>query len=336
MILITGATGLLGSQISLDLLQKGEKLKLFYHSTNSKNKLLKYFNHFQLSETIISSQIVWFQGDIRSLHDVEEAMLDCEKVIHCAALVSFSKRKFNLLFQINREGTANCVNIALKFGIKRFVYISSTAAVGSDSEKNEKIKRETNHWNGNEKVSSYSLSKYSAEKEVWRGIEEGLNAVILNPSVIFGAGSWNDSSLKILRTIKDGLKYYTSGANAIVDARDVSEIAVRMLDSEITSERYLLTGSNIAFKDLFFLIADTLKVKRPSVLAGPFLTGLAWRLDSFKCFFTRKEPTITRESAASSQAIQTYSSDKIKTVFPDFDFRTIEETIDFTVKNELI
>lgn len=335
MILITGASGLLGSQISLDLLKKGEKLKLFYHSSNSKEKLINYFNHFQLSETIITSQIVWFQGDTRSLHDVEEAMLDCEKVIHCAALVSFSKRKFNLLFQINREGTANCVNIALKLGIKRFIYISSTAAIGSDSEKNEPIKRETNHWNGNEKVSSYSLSKYSAEKEVWRGIEEGLNAVILNPSVIFGAGSWNDSSLKILRTIKSGLKYYTSGANAFVDARDISEIASRMLDSEIKGERFLLTGTNIAFKDLFFIIADRLKVKRPSVLAGPFLTGLAWRMDSLRCFFTRKEPTITKESAASSQSIQIYSSEKITTSFPDFEFRKIEDTIDFAVKNEL-
>lgn len=335
MILITGASGLLGSQISLDLLKKGEKLKLFYHSSNSKEKLIKYFNHFQLSETIITSQIIWFQGDTRSLHDVEEAMLDCDKVIHCAALVSFSKRKFNLLFQINREGTANCVNIALKLGIKRFIYISSTAAIGSDSEKNETIKRETNHWNGNEKVSSYSLSKYSAEKEVWRGIEEGLNAVILNPSVIFGAGYWNDSSLKILRTIKGGLKYYTSGANAFVDARDISEITTRMLDSDIEGERFLLTGTNIAFKDLFFIIADRLKVKRPSVLAGPFLTGLAWRMDSLRCFITRKEPTITKESAASSQSIQIYSSEKITTFFPDFEFRKIEDTIDFAVKNEL-
>lgn len=335
MILITGASGLLGSQISLDLLRKGEKLKLFYHSSNSKDKLIKYFNHFELNPNIISENIEWFQGDVRSLHDVESAMIDCESVIHCAALVSFSKRKFNLLFQINREGTSNCINIALKLGVKRFVYISSTAAIGSDSEKNEQIKRETNHWNGNEKVSSYSLSKYSAEKEVWRGIEEGLNAVILNPSVIFGAGSWDDSSLKILRTIKGGLKYYTSGANAFVDARDVSEIVVRLLNVDIKGERFLLTGTNIAFKDLFFIIADRLKVKRPSVLAGTFLTGLAWRMDSFRCFFTRKEPTITKESAASSQSTQIYSSEKIKHVFPDFDFRKIEDTIDFAVKNEL-
>jgi dihydroflavonol-4-reductase len=335
MILITGATGLLGSQITLDLIKNGKNLRLFYHSSSSKNKLIHYLTHFGIDNQTIQSKLNWFQGDIRSLHDVESACEGCDEIIHCAALVSFEKKHFNLLFQINREGTANCVNMALKLGIKKMIYISSTAAIGSDSLLSETIKRETNGWNGNENVSNYSLSKYSAEKEVWRGIEEGLNAVIVNPSVIFGAGSWNDSSLKIFRTIKSGLNYYTRGANAFVDVRDVSEIVCKLFDSTISAERFLVTGTNTSFKNLFDLISEKLVVKKPNKLAGSFLTSFAWRLDAFKSLFTRKAPTITKESARSSQSIQTYSTEKIRKQFPDFQFRELKETIDFTVENRL-
>ncbi len=335
MILITGATGLLGSQITLDLIKTGRNLRLFYHSSPSKDKLIRYLTHFGVDNQLIQSQLDWFQGDIRSLHDVKDAIVGCDEIIHCAALVSFEKKHFNLLFQINREGTANCVNIALKLGVKRMIYISSTAAIGSDSLLNEHIKRETNGWNGNEDVSNYSLSKYSAEKEVWRGIEEGLNAVIVNPSVIFGAGSWNDSSLKIFRSIKNGLKYYTRGENAFVDSRDVSEIVSMLLHSDISAERFLVTGTNSSFKNLFDLISEKLKVKKTYKLAGTFLTSLAWRLDSFKSFFTSKSPTITKESARSSQSIQHYSSEKLLKQFPDFRFRDLKETIEFAVENRL-
>lgn len=336
MILITGATGLLGSHVIASQLLNGNRVRAFYRDDKRKEivrHVLSYYypdafeQHFQ--------QIEWFQGDISSTDDLAEAMDGIEIVIHCAAMVSFRRRDFNRLWKTNREGTANVVNVALSSGIKKLVHVSSTAAIGSDSQFTDGIKRETNHWNANEVASTYSYTKFSAEKEVWRGIEEGLNAVIVNPSVMFGPGNWDETSLTIFRTLADGLKYYTTGGNAFVDVRDVAE-AIRLLtESEIHSERFLVTGHNLKFKELFDGIAKTLNVRAPYKLAGSGLTELAWRLSSLRSIFTGKPSTLTKESARSSQKTAVYSSDKFLKTFPEFKFYSVEETIMETVKGRL-
>ncbi len=334
MILVTGATGLLGSHIVVELAARGELVKAMFRDEKRQRNVIRLMDmYFPNRSSELLEKITWFKGDVCDLDDVAESMIGTTKIIHCAALVSFHRRDFNQLFEINRQGTANLVNFALEANISQFIHVSSTAAIGSDSEHGDGIRRETNGWNANEKVSGYSLSKHSAEKEVWRGKEEGLTISIVNPSILFGPGNWNESSLTIFRTLNNGLKFYTEGSNAFVDVRDVTAVVLQLLDSELLNERFLVSGTNLSYKALFDLICKELNTKPPKYLAGPFLTTLAWRISRFLSRFTGKQPTITKESARSSQRKSVYSSDKLLTTFPDFKFRTIEETIQFAVKN---
>lgn len=336
MILVTGSTGLLGSHVVCDLLANGHPVRALYRNAERKHitESVVRFYHPENADELLR-RIEWVEGDVLDLVALSDALSGCEKVIHCAALVSFHRRDFMRLFEHNRQGTANVVNCALEEGVKQMIHVSSTAAVGSDSDFQDGIRRESNHWNANESVSGYSLSKYSAEKEVWRGIEEGLPAAIVNPSIMLGPGNWNESSLKIMRTLKNGLKYYTPGGNAFVDVRDVALVIRRLMEEEITGERFLVTGHNLLFKDLFDKICAQLHVKAPYKKAGPFMTGLAWRLSGIFSRFTGKRPTITKESAESSQKIRLYSSEKIEQQLPGFAFRSMEDTIRNTIAGRL-
>lgn len=336
MVLVTGATGLLGSHVVVELLNNGYSVRAMVRDEKRKvvvQRLLAYY--YPEKATDLFSKIEWIKGDIEDLTDVKDAVSGVEKVVHCAALVSFHRRDFWRLINVNRKGTANMVNFSLEAGVKQFVHVSSTAAVGSDAPEEDGIKRETNHWNAGEKVSGYSMSKFNAEKEVWRAKEEGLAVSIVNPSLLFGPGSWNESSLTILRTLKNGLKFYTKGSNAFVDVRDVTEIILRMLKEEKTGERYLVTGTNTSFKTFFDEACKQMQVKAPSILAGPFLTGLAWRLSGIFARLAGKRPTITKESAKSSQQTTVYSNEKVLKAFPGFAFRSLEDTLANTIRGRM-
>jgi dihydroflavonol-4-reductase len=229
------------------------------------------------------------------------------------------------------------VNVAMSLGVKRFVHISSTAAVGKTpiDQTGYSSVVETNKWVADDNHSGYAISKYLSENEVWRGIEEGLNAVIINPSVILGPGDWNESSLSIFRTLSNGLKFYTLGANAFVDVRDVVFAMTQLMERpEAFKQRYLCTGTNITFKQLFDVIAMQMNKKTPFLVAKSFLSGLAWRVSWLLSFVTGHQ-TITKESASSAQAKVTYDSSKLKKVL-DFEFRSLEDTVKHAVEGRLM
>ena len=237
MIFVTGGTGVLGSQLLFDLSQDDVIIRALYRSESKRNQLFSFFLRFDPEHGEQRYQkIEWVQGDILDIVTLEEQMAGCEYVYHCAAIVSFHKRSFGQMLKVNRVGTANIVNAALSVGVKKLCYVSSTAAIGGTA---KEIVTEKTSWKNTPTTSGYSITKYSAEKEVWRGIEEGLPAVIVNPCVILGAGNWDDSSLTMLRTLQSGMKYYPPGKNATVDARDVSRIMIKLLKSDISNERYL-------------------------------------------------------------------------------------------------
>lgn len=336
MILVTGSTGLLGSHVVVELLRKGYEVRAMYRDESRKKVVHRLLTFYYPEEyDLLLKKLSWFRGNVLDLADVETALIGVSKVIHCAALVSFHRRDFNLLFKVNRQGTANMVNFALNSEVNQFIHVSSTAAVGSDSQFSDGLKRESNLWNPNDEVSGYSLSKFSAEKEVWRASEEGLRVSVVNPSLMFGPGSWEESSLKIFRTLHEGLKYYTEGSNAFVDVRDVTKLILILVETEKTGERYLVTGSNLKFKELFDQICKQLNVRAPFKLAGPFLIGLAWRLSGILGRFRGKRPTITKESARSSQSDSKFSNEKLLKDFPGFEFTKLEETIETTIRGRM-
>ena len=332
MVLVTGATGLVGSHLIMKLVEENQMIRALYRNEEKKKRVYELFQLlFQSTADEKWGKIEWKKTDILDLVHLEDAFDGIEYVYHCAALVSFKKSDFHPMLHVNRRGTANVVNLCIDFGIKKLCHVSSTA-VFSTVEHKEPI-TEKDNWKQGQPTSGYSISKYSSEKEVWRGIEEGLNAVIINPSLIIGAGNWNDSSLTIFRTIENGFKFYTKGANAFVDVRDVVDSMILLMQSEITNERFLCTGTAISFREIFTKIAVKLGKKPPSIYANSFLSGIAWRLAWIKSLFTG-ELTLTKDSVASAQRVTVYSSSKLQKVL-NFNFRNIDESIDYAIKNRL-
>jgi len=334
MILVTGATGLLGSNLLFELSKSEESLRALYRSEHKIAFVKKLFIRLDaLHGEERFSKIEWLKGDVLDLISLDDAISGVSHVYHCAAMVSFRRRDFHQLIQVNRKGTANVVNVCLEKGIQKLCYVSSTAAVGKVKINGHFEVRETNKWVQTPDLNGYSNSKHMAENEVWRGMEEGLNAVIINPSVLFGPGDWNESSLTIFRTVANGLHFYTNGSNAFVDVRDVVETMIFLMNEPVSSERFLCTGTNVSFKDLLTYIAQAMNKKPPGFFANPFLSALAWRLVAIAELFGKK-PTLTKESVHSSQQNVLYHSDKLLALTKK-DFRPLHETICYTIENQV-
>jgi nucleoside-diphosphate-sugar epimerase len=334
MILVTGGTGLLGSNLLFELCKSNTSILAIYRNEAKirlvKNLFEKLDFHNGYNNFL---KIKWVQCDILDISKLSELVQMCSHIYHCAAKVSFVRRDFSGMMKVNGQGTANIVNCALDCKIEKFCHVSSTSAVGKIKKNNFDFVIESNKWTQNLNTSGYAISKYTAEKEVWRGIEEGLNAVIINPSVIFGPGDWDESSLSIFKTLKNGMIFYTKGSNAFVDVRDVCFAMIKLMNSNINSQRFLCTGTNISFKELFDKISKALNKNAPYIFANKFLSGIAWRLASLISFFGRKT-TLTKESVHSSQSLVLYDSSKIMKELK-FNFKNFNETINYTIKNKL-
>lgn len=332
MILVTGGTGILGTQLLFDLSLKNTPIRALFRSKSRIDRVKRFFLHFDPEGGQHRfDKIEWVLGNILDIPSLDEHMEGISDLYHCAALVSFHPGDFPQLMRINRKGTANVVNVALTKNIRKMCYVSSTAAIGGSS---DEIITEETKWKNTPTTTGYSQSKYAAEKEVWRGIEEGLNAVMVNPCVILGAGNWNESSLTVFKTVKKGSSFYPSGANATVDARDVSEIMMRLMESDISAQRFLCIGSNQTFKTLIDSIAQELNAKRPTKKAPRWAVTLVRRVMGFISLFRSKRPAITKETVNSLFGRREYDASKIKKAL-DFEFKSLEETIRFSVKGRM-
>lgn len=314
MILVTGGSGLLGKELITRLLNEGKRVRAIYNKTA--------LNDFD------NKNLQLFQCDILDVVGLEDAMLGVEQVYHCAAIVNFNPRRNQEMFKINIEGTANVVNAALDAGVRKMVYVSSVSAFGRIRE-NESI-NESMNWTEETSNSAYGQSKYLAELQVWRGIGEGLDAVIVNPVIILGAGNWNEGSSKIFKTAYEEFPWYTEGAGGFVDVRDVAKAMIALMSSSITAQRFILCAENRSYRDIFILIAKAFGKKPPSKKVNPLLSKMVWRLEAIKSYFTGKEPLITRETAATAMASVNFDNSKLKNFLPDFTYLKIEESISDT------
>lgn len=323
MVLITGGTGFLGSYIIKLLIEKGYKVRAIRRGNKTPAWIAKDIN----------DKVEWVEGDILDVVSLEEAMDGIDTVIHSAASVSFTKKDRASMYHTNIEGTANVVNIALEKDIKRFVHISSVAALGRTA--NGGHVNEEKKWEESKMNTHYAISKFKSELQVWRGISEGLNAVILNPSTILGYGDWQSGSSAIFRNIYDGFKWYTSGINGFVDVEDVASATVVLMESDISEQRFVVSGDSWSFKKLQDTIAENFNKKKPAKLATPFLLSIAWRVEKFKSFFSGKKPLLTKESALVAQSKTLFDNDKLLKALPGFSFTPLEETIKKACKNYL-
>ena len=314
-VLVTGGTGFLGVYIIKNLVEKGYNVSALRRSDN-----LPFFLPSSIAE-----KVNWVRGDIMDVVLLSEAMEDVDAVIHSAAIVSFSRSDRQRMYQVNVEGTANAVNIALENGIKRFVHISSVAALGRRTK--PELVTEERKWEESKMNTHYAISKHKSELEVWRGFAEGLKGVILNPSTILGFGDWHQSSCAVFKNVYNEFAWYTKGMNGFVGVEDVAEAAVQLLNSNISEQRFIINSENISFRELFDNIADDFGKRKPSREATKLLGSVAWRWEMLKSFLTGKKPLLTKETARVAHSMTEFNNQSILNALPDFRFTPLKAVI---------
>lgn len=312
MILVTGGAGLVGSELIRQLLDKGKKVIAIYNNT-----ALPDFNSTNLQQV---------KCNILDVVGLEEAMHGVQEVYHCAAIVTFNPRRRTEMFKINIEGTANVVNAVLDAGIRKMVYVSSVAALGRI--RNGELINETMNWSEETSNSAYGQSKFLAEMEVWRGIGEGLDAVMVNPTIIIGPGDWNSGSSQIFKNVYNEFPWYADGVTGFVDVRDVASAMIQLMESDITAERFIISAGNRSYRDVFNLIAKSFGKKPPAKKVTALLAKIVWRWEAIKSALTGKAPLVTKETAATALATSNFDNSKLKKFLPLFNYRGIDESIE--------
>lgn len=297
MILVTGGTGFLGAELLKQLTDRGLAVRAL---RREKSKIPALIQHNTLIE--------WFNADINEPATLEEAFENVTQVYHCAAFVSLSSKHKKQLFHVNIDGTSNLVNLCMEHNC-RLLHVSSVAALGIAKKDNQIT--EKNFWEYDSKAHAYGLSKYEGEMEVWRGINEGLNAVIVNPSIIIGKNAGFEGSGAIFKLVKDGFSFYTNGASGFVAVEDVAQSMILLMDAEVSGERYIISAGNLHYKDLFTEIANGFGVKAPTKEAKPWMLGLAWRALKLASLFSKQDPSITKDTARSSITLSYYNNNKV-------------------------
>lgn len=320
---------MLGARIVFDLLNQGVKVKAIYRNKKRIEQFRKNISFYCKNEQELTNLVEWVEADVVDYLSICNAVEGVDLVIHSAAMVSFHPNDQEAMYEINIKGTANIVDACLFKGVKRICHVSSIAALGKEDE-GEMID-ENSSWIPERKHSGYQISKFHSEMEIWRGINEGMEAVIVNPSVILGPGEWHAGSPAFFNNIYKGMKFYPTGGTGFVDVRDVSAAIMTLIEDKnwgnAIEKRFLLNAENVSYEKVFSLISHSLKVKAPSIAANKYLLALAWRAAWIAGKLTGKKPLITRGSVGNASKKQLFNGSRITREF-GFDYRSLEKTIE--------
>lgn len=332
MILVTGGTGLVGSHLLYWLVQEQQKVRAIFRDEAGLAAVKNVFGYYTADVELYFSRIEWVQADIINVVSLERAFEGITHVYHAAALVSFNPKDYYAMRKINIEGTANVVNFCIDKKIEKLCYVSSIATL-EKSAKNEPIS-ELSEWNAETNNYGYAITKYGAEMEVWRGSQEGLKVVMVNPGVILGPGFWHQGTGELFKKGFHNFPFYSEGVTGFVGVNDVAKAMILLMKSEIYDERFILVSENKSFKDVLFTMANIFSKKRPFIKVNKLLAELAWMLDLLISKIARKEISISKQSARASLNVYEYTSEKIKTRL-NFEFEKITAVIQQTCQSFL-
>jgi len=324
MILVTGGTGLAGSHLLLELTSQGKRPRALLRKGSSTDFVKHVFRAYAGDPDRQFAMIEWVEGDVLDIFSLEDAMEGVKQVYHNAALVSFDRSKKDQMYRINIDGTANVVNAALEKGVGKICHLSSIATLGSAGK--DSISDESTAWVTSRRNSHYAISKYNGEREIWRGTAEGLDAVVILPSVILGLADLNNGSMQIFKTILKGLPFYTSGMVGYVDARDIAKAQVFLMESGLRNERYIVSAENLPYREVLGMVADGFGKKRPCIRVNRTLALLAVYFFRTRSFFSGKPPIFTRETARTALKSYQYSSEKFNAI-SGMEYHRISDTI---------
>lgn len=323
-VFITGATGLLGRTVVSSFLAEGWEISALVRPA-SKYRTKPIPNHHSIH---------WIEGDILDVEVLVKAIAEVDYVIHAGALVSFNPADRDRLFETNVTGTANVVNACLlNPNLKKLLHVSSVATLSPGRPLPAQV-NEKQGFNPDATTSDYASSKYLAELEVIRGKEEGLKAVMINPSIVLAPGNSTESSAGIFQYVKNEIPFYPTGWINYVDARDVARAITRLItDEHVSAERFILNAGTTPYQDFLASAAQMFKVRPPYIRAGKGWAGIAWRVDELVSFLTGKKPFITRFTAAASSKCIEYQNLALLEKWPDFRYQTLSETLRWVATN---
>jgi dihydroflavonol-4-reductase len=323
MILVTGGTGLVGSHLLFELVRSGKPVRATYRKTSNRERIPRIFSYYSDDPGDLYNRIEWIEADLMDFGSMEDAFEGIDEVYHAGAVVSYFPEDHKRMLRVNIEGTANLVNLSLGKNLNKFCYVSSIATLGRAD--NNNFCDEETFWKPSKKNSVYSISKYGAEREVWRGMEEGLNALIVNPSMILGPGFWEEKS-GLFRLVWEGLKYYTRGVNGYVDVRDVVKAIILLMEKNQFGNRFIISSENLSYQQLFKMIAKHLGKPAPTINVPLVMTNVAWRVEAVRSFIMRSRPEVTSEMAVTTAQKYYYSNEKIRRAL-NFEFISVEQSI---------
>jgi nucleoside-diphosphate-sugar epimerase len=327
MILVTGGTGLVGSHLLYKLTSNNESVRAIYRRAHKLEVVKKVFSYYTDDVETLYNRIEWVDADLNNVPALKQVFKDITYVYHCAAFVSFEPDKYRQLRKINIEGTANIVNLCVANQIKKLCYVSSIAAIGHELNPDTLITEET-AWNPEDDNSVYAITKYGAEIEVWRGTQEGVDAVIVNPGVIVGPGFWRGGgSGSLISHIYKGFPYYTKGMTAYVDIDDVVNAMIQLMKSDIKNESFITMSENLTFEDFQVKVAKSLGVQPAKKEAGKFLMGIAWRMDWLMHKLKGKRRKLSKQMAKSAITKKIFDNSKLKDAL-NFEFTPVDASIE--------
>lgn len=317
-IVITGATGLVGSQLISLLIQSGYNNILAMRRETSSLELVEEFK----------DEIDWVTADIKDITSLGFLHAG-DIIIHTAAVVSYASGMKHEMYDVNIGGTENIVNEALHAGVDKFIHISSVAALGSNNYDSKTTEQDI--YDQNADNSPYSISKQFAERQVWRAQQEGLNTLILNPTIILGAGYWKSGSSAIIHRTAQGLPFYPKGSTGFVDVRDVAIACMKCFESDMSGERFILNGFNISYKEFFSILAEKLNVEMPSYALPDWLGGAFWRWEWLKAMFTPHPPVVSKHTVSAARKHKTYDNNKSIDML-GLDYTSLNKTLEDIVR----
>ena len=310
MILVTGGTGLVGANLLLECAKDKEKLRALYRRVEQREVVKLFFLQTEPNQPDLFDTIEWIKADITDLYALEKAFFGITKVYHCAAKVSFAAFHYAKLEKTNIEGTSNLVNLALKYKVKKLVYVSSIAAIGTET--SVPLVKEDDSWNPNLDHTGYAHSKYGGELEVWRAGQEGLPIVIVNPGLILGGFFWARSSSSIFSLVKNGIRFYPTGNTAVVAINDVVKCMRILMTKKIINERFILVSENLTTKALLTQMALAVGAKPPYLPLKKELLNFALWLEKIIGFLGLRKVFLSSAFIQTLNNSQSYSGEKAK------------------------
>ena len=323
MILVTGGTGLVGSHLIYQLTLENNVIRATHRANSDIERVKLLFKFYSKDFNELFKKIEWIEADLNNLSQLQDAFKDISFVYHCAAYISFDPSRYETLRRVNIRGTANIVNLCINNKIKKLCHVSSVATLGY----NIKEIDENNYWDGNKHKSAYAISKYGAEMEVWRGVQEGVKSVIINPGVIIGPGFSKSAFGTIIKMVTNKKRFHTCGKTGYVDVRDIANIMIRLMNSKIENERYILVNKNLSYKKVIDMVSSNLGMKNKSTFISKSKLKIAFVFDLVSSKFFNKERKLSKALCKTLTRNFNYSSKKIKKNL-NFEFTSILETFE--------